>query len=619
MRLLRRSNTSGSREPNRSGSLRPASSLFQRLAADWERTRRKRSSSQDEISREESVTSNRTMLTNVNVDNGNTVSDRFPQRSYSTGKVSEKAAGFVKRTSKLRLNKNLSGSSRDSPTDNVSAELVTSYLNVLRYPEQLQRKVVKRVKKQSRSFSVKNWKNLPAKSEVNVKSSSVEVACKDRSDFSIEQQLALLYDETKYYQDAGSLEDIILHSLPSKVKTECYYHIYGDILSKSHVFFIDNASGTCSVKADPRFEKNSLLNSVSSVSSSGFIKLISRHFRREHVSTGKRLNLSRGLYVVRRGNATVMVKGKCLAELGPGAMIEVDVFYPGYLSISGAKYLSKMHGKELDKVVFLSSHLSVFAFSPSESNYTYGCEFGKLSKDDFDAVISSDRSLSPATMTLIRTNLKSYCQLIRAKVKKRREEDRKRADEIRRKIEIQSKKVANQQLAAACYEGSLSKFQNAVSAGASIDHSIDSEMGRLAIHVSVDLQHIDILEYLLKTKPVLVNAVDANGQTPLHICCRKHYNQSSRKIVQILAECKADIRIRDRFGNSAFHLLAACSDIEMLSFIKSSKLFDFVDDGSKPSLLTLENEAGQTPLDVCRTRHARRLLKPKTDSSGISR
>uniref|UniRef100_A0A7S3PM59 Cyclic nucleotide-binding domain-containing protein n=1 Tax=Aplanochytrium stocchinoi TaxID=215587 RepID=A0A7S3PM59_9STRA len=556
----------------------------------------------------------------------------------NSGKLNQ-INNLVKKGSKLRLRLHRSASfSREPTICSPVVELITSYLQVMDYPEHLQRKVHKKFRKYIKFVRMKkrlSSQNPKCKNSEN-KSPDVEVqvACDISADCdqSVEEKLILTNGETKYFQDAGALEEVILSALPTKNSIDCFWHLYGDTLCRSHLFFFDQNVGnpiSTPLKPDPSFGGNSLCKSLPVNSAQQFLKNIAVLFRRENVMPGKYLAIlpRGGVYVIRRGTARILVKGKCAAELHAGSVIESDVLYPGYISIYLPESKSSAGNVKgySEKCIYLRAHVSICANSPiPSSSYVYGCEFGVLNRDDFDAVIESDRSCAPSVMREMRKNLENFKTFIRLKVKTQIEEDRKRADMMREKLELESRRVATKQLAVACMDGCLSRVIESLTAGASLEYCIDAESGRKAIHVATELQHIEILEFLLNNNEALVHSKDDNGQTALHICCAKSSSNSENveMMIRLLANKGADVISQDIYGNTPLHLLAAKGDLKLLSFADSINIFKKkLDDTNKSKLSPLEtkNKAGQTPLDVCRTQQARRILKPKTDLSGYDR
>jgi len=79
-----------------------------------------------------------------------------------------------------------------------------------------------------------------------------------------------------------------------------------------------------------------------------------------------------------------------------------------------------------------------------------------------------------------------------------------------------------------------------------IDGIADIDTGEVALHIAVRLGKFDIVQLILQ-KASAVNAVDKQGQSPLHMA-------SSREMVLTLVEYMADCFLFDKFGRSALDL-----------------------------------------------------------------
>ena len=69
------------------------------------------------------------------------------------------------------------------------------------------------------------------------------------------------------------------------------------------------------------------------------------------------------------------------------------------------------------------------------------------------------------------------------------------------------------------------------------------------LHIAVDNQHGDIVDYLLGMKNVDVNALTSFKVTPLHKAAMKGYN----KILKSLLNDGANINAQDELGNTPLH------------------------------------------------------------------
>lgn len=532
----------------------------------------------------------------------------------STATILKKKSLLKKKGSKLRLRLHRSASFRREPVlDESVADLINAYLAALDYPEHLSKKVHRKLEKYVKSNGLKR-KSLSPRNHTEYKSPDVEVPCTD-TDITIQDALLLKHDEIKYYQDAGGLESIILRAIPQKNKVDCYWHLYGSSLCKSHLFY--NSEGALRPK---NFGGNSLCRTLSDPCVAIFLRSIASSFNREHVSPGKYLGMlpRGGVYVVRRGTARIMVKGKCVAELAAGSVFEADVFLKGHVtfcfenanSVNGER---KCNGD----YIYARSNVSILAGSPMPSSqYAYGCEFGVLPLDEFTSIISNDKLCPPPGMAIVRKNLKSFEDFCRIEMEKKNKEKQEYDSMIRAKVERESKKAANAQLVIACRDGCLDRVKEALNAGAGLDYAVDPEKERKIVHMCVDLERIHILEYILECDASLVNCKDSLGQTALHICCGKSHSDVVENILKLLMKKGAILTITDLNGNTPVHVLAAKGDLNFLFFFKKH-IAEYLDNGS--DLMKIKNKAEQSPIDICRTQQVRRVLKPKTSYGGNER
>ncbi|CAI8029396.1 Espin-like protein [Geodia barretti] len=133
----------------------------------------------------------------------------------------------------------------------------------------------------------------------------------------------------------------------------------------------------------------------------------------------------------------------------------------------------------------------------------------------------------------------------------------------------------------------------------STDRSIRSKDGCTSFHYSAN--NTEILRQLLASHSTHhnINAPSSRGETPLHLACLNGNLESAK----LLVGSGADMKVRDRKGNSVLHLSAASGSIQLIRWINSS-FKDF---------LNSHNKDGDTPSHCAARLGCREALSTLTD------
>ena len=87
--------------------------------------------------------------------------------------------------------------------------------------------------------------------------------------------------------------------------------------------------------------------------------------------------------------------------------------------------------------------------------------------------------------------------------------------------------------------------------------------GETALHIAVR-GSIDIVELLLQSNGINVNAIDANLRTPLHHAA---LHNSCHSVSMLLERGNVDVNLRDENGRTALHLAVACKHEEVVRLL----------------------------------------------------
>ena len=113
----------------------------------------------------------------------------------------------------------------------------------------------------------------------------------------------------------------------------------------------------------------------------------------------------------------------------------------------------------------------------------------------------------------------------------------------------------------------------------SLSHSLPLlKDGCTSFHYSAN--NTEILRQLLASHSTHhnINAPSSRGETPLHLACLNGNLESAK----LLVGSGADMKVRDRKGNSVLHLSAASGSIQLIRWINSS-FKDFLNSHNKVS------------------------------------
>mmetsp|Transcript_18187 Transcript_18187/g.29551 ORF Transcript_18187/g.29551 Transcript_18187/m.29551 type:complete len:621 (-) Transcript_18187:1944-3806(-) len=239
--------------------------------------------------------------------------------------------------------------------------------------------------------------------------------------------------------------------------------------------------------------------------------------------------------------------------------------------------------------------------------YSYGCELGVLSSDSLRAIMADHPSIS--------RNLDVLTVAVEVQIEKETEIARKRQELNRSRLERELKQKLMDELESACRAGSIQRVQEAINAGASIEEPL-GESGATALHIAAIFGHVEVVNLVLRLGANR-SARDKEDRTALHLCCLVHPwdKDTCKQIIGQLVHHHTCLYERDRWGNTPVHLAASSGDLTLLAILMA----DINTTSNASSVLTLRNNDGYTPLELCNSLDSRRILKPKTNIGANTR
>jgi ankyrin repeat protein len=161
----------------------------------------------------------------------------------------------------------------------------------------------------------------------------------------------------------------------------------------------------------------------------------------------------------------------------------------------------------------------------------------------------------------------------------------------------------NDQLLKAAQEGDLQQAQEAVAAGADINHVYILTQSSTALHVAAFYGNKDIIKFLLD-KDANVNIDNRMGFTPLHLAIsllpskNAAYSQKNSVVIaKLLLAAGADINAKANMGDTPLHRAVTSNQVDVVQLL--------IKNGAR----TLKNYHGETALDKARENNQQDIIQ----------
>ena len=120
-------------------------------------------------------------------------------------------------------------------------------------------------------------------------------------------------------------------------------------------------------------------------------------------------------------------------------------------------------------------------------------------------------------------------------------------------------------LHAACYSGNLPAVEHLFGRGLSLTALTNSN--ETLIHYAVSSGNVGLIQWLIDTKQIDINAKDQSGETALHRATRKN----NREVVELLARNEADPTIKNNEGSRALEIATRMKYNDLVPYLFNPK------------------------------------------------
>ncbi|EAY22908.1 hypothetical protein TVAG_076550 [Trichomonas vaginalis G3] len=168
--------------------------------------------------------------------------------------------------------------------------------------------------------------------------------------------------------------------------------------------------------------------------------------------------------------------------------------------------------------------------------------------------------------------------------------------------------IINELLCSCCYWNYSYGVEKAVKFGASINYKSKYSKNKSPIHFCCLNGNREILSFLLSLKTVLLNAVDDEGNTALHICARNNFSF----LVSLLLQKGSNPNVKNKNGQTPLHEASINGCIDCCRMLVNNSMIDInIKDNDGMTAIMCANRNGQSVVNCY-------LLAQPTAESDIS-